>query len=232
MLSSEENPMVLTEITQAMIHFREEKIKDSLLQFLQKGNELFYFSHAFALQALASQRFKNTTELQEIHELIVKHLESDDRYSTAFVRRGAWKALNILSAHHKESYEFMKKKVLSNDERVDSKLMLIESFSQGAFNIEEVKKESKEILIELLRSEDLQVRLKALDGLIALKSTDKVGDMFNSFSLLPDYQKVTVEKKIRDLKKATLETPNQVRQSIVELQEKLRKIEEEMKLKK
>ena len=155
-------------------------------------------------------------------------MNKDDRYSTAFVRRGAWRALKSLSKNHKESFEFMKKAVENMEERFDSKLILIESFSQSASNFnDEIKKETKEILIELLRHEELHIRSKAIDGLITLKSIDKIDDILNTKSTLPEFQHFSVDRKIRDLKEGILETPSEVRKNIIDLQEKIKKLESE-----
>ncbi len=93
LLDAETDPMVMIQYTEACIDFRDANIKRSLFEFLSRQEELPYMAKANALEAFGSQIHSNE---QEAVDFITKHIDQDNRYLYALVRKGGYLGLGYL----------------------------------------------------------------------------------------------------------------------------------------
>ncbi len=161
-LLRETEPRALEPIAAACGELRDERLAEALRSWLDR-KDLPYRGHARALESLGAQR-----DLRDLPRLIAA---ADDPGFGGLVRSGALAGLG----HHRsrQAFEQLSTRLAYGAERWECRVAAIVGFARAAeWQPEELRKQAREALVDLLRDPTEKVRRTAIDGLVLLGATE------------------------------------------------------------
>lgn len=231
MLEHEKEPMAHMQVTKSMIEFRDDTIKQSVLNYLKRADQelLPYITHGNALNALASQRLSADEEREAI-DLILNHIDSDKQEAYPVVRLLGYGALKHFS-QSKVVYDHLVQR-LTTEPRQECTGTILRSIGTVASTLESpYKDEAVKLLVDHLRDEDDNVKYGAIRGLVAIGDTGVVDDLKQCMKRFAHQFRPWVQRQIIALshkKTTTGPRDESLRKEVEKLKETVEKLREQI----
>jgi len=228
MLENESEPMAHMQVTKAMIGFRDENIKQSVLKYLQLADTelLPYITHGNALNVLASQWLTGEEE-QQATNLILKHIDNDKQEAYPVVKLLGYGALKYLS-HSMPVYHHLLNRVTA-ERRQECLGTILKSIGSIASTLPSHEKtQATQLLVDYLRDEDDNVRYGAIRGLVVIGDLSVIGDIETCMNLFAHQYRPWVQHQINSLKQKKIGSNDNMQKEILKLQESVRKLQQQV----